>query len=36
MTETKEGKFQSSNICWIFERVIEDEKVRDYCRCRTY
>ena len=36
MTETKEGKFQSSNIYWIFERVTEDEKVRDYCRCRTY
>ena len=30
MTEEEE-QFQSSNICWICERLIEDEKVRDHC-----
>ena len=27
----KEEQFQSSNICWICEKLIEDEKVRDHC-----
>ena len=30
MTEEEE-EFQSSNICWICEKLIGDEKVRDYC-----
>ena len=30
MTEEEEN-FQSSNICWICEKVIDDEKVRDHC-----
>ena len=30
MTE-KEEQFQSSNKCWICEKFIEDEKVRDHC-----
>ena len=30
MTEEEE-QFQSSNICWICEKPIEDEKVRDHC-----
>ena len=30
MTEEEE-QFQSSNICWICEKLIEDEKVRDHC-----
>ena len=29
MTEEKE-QFQSKNICWICEKLIEDEKVRDH------
>ena len=33
MTKQQEEKFQSSNICWICEKIIEndDEKVRDHC-----
>ena len=33
MTEKEEEQFQSSNTCWIFEKLIEDdnEKVRDHC-----
>ena len=27
----KEEQFQSSNICWICEKLIVDEKVRDHC-----
>ena len=29
----KEEEFQSSNICWIWEKLIDDdnEKVRDHC-----
>ena len=27
----EEEKFQSSNMCWICEKLIDDEKVRDYC-----
>ena len=30
LTEEEE-KFQSSNICWICEKLIEYEKVRDLC-----
>ena len=30
MTEEEE-QFQSSNICWICEKFIEDEKARDHC-----
>ena len=30
MTEEEEN-FQSSNICWTCEKVIDDEKVRDHC-----
>ena len=30
MTEEEEH-FQSSNICWICEKLIDDEKVRDHC-----
>ena len=31
MTEKEEKQFQSSNICWICEKLIEEEKVRDHC-----
>ena len=33
MTEEEEKQFQSSNICWICEKLIEDDnrKVRDHC-----
>ena len=33
MTEKEEEEFQSSNTCWICEKLIEDdnEKVRDHC-----
>ena len=30
MTEEEE-QFQSNNMCWICEKVIDDEKVRDHC-----
>ena len=30
MTEEEE-QFQSSNVCWICEKLTEDEKVRDHC-----
>ena len=30
MTEEEE-QFQSSNICWIYEKRVQDEKVRDHC-----
>ena len=29
MTIEDEEKFQSSNGCWIYENLIEDEKLRD-------
>ena len=32
MTEKIEEDFQSSNTCWICEKLIEDEKLRDHCR----
>ena len=33
MSEKEEGQFQSSNICWICEKLIDDddEKARDHC-----
>ena len=33
MTENEEEKFPSSNTCWIYKKLIEDddEKVRDHC-----
>ena len=31
MTEKEEENFRSSNTCWICEKLIEDEKVRDHC-----
>ena len=30
MTEEEEN-FRSSNICWMCEKLIDDEKVRDHC-----
>ena len=34
MSEKEEEQFQSSNNCWICERLIDDdnEKVRDHCQ----
>ena len=33
MSEKEEEQFQLSNICWICEKLIDDddEKVRDHC-----
>ena len=33
MSEKEEEQFQSSNICWICKRLIDndDEKLRDHC-----
>ena len=33
MSEEEKEQFQSSNTCWICEKVIDDddEKVRDHC-----
>ena len=33
MNEKEEEQFQSSNICWICENIIDgdDENVRDHC-----
>ena len=33
MTEEQEERFQSSSMCWICKKLIEDdnEKVRDHC-----
>ena len=33
MSEEKEEQFQLSNVCWICEKLIDndDEKVRDHC-----
>ena len=31
MTEKEEQHSQSNNLCWIYEKPIEGEKVRDYC-----
>ena len=39
MTEEDEEQFQSSNTCWICEKLIDNEKVRDHChitrKCRS-
>ena len=31
MTEEEEKQFQLSKTCWICEKLIDDEKVRDHC-----
>ena len=31
MIEKEEEQFQSSNTCWICEKLIDNEKVRDHC-----
>ena len=31
MTQEEEEYFQSSNTCWICEKLIDDEKVRGHC-----
>ena len=31
MAEIEGEQFQPSNTCWICEKLIDDEKVRDYC-----
>ena len=33
MMSEEEGQFQSSNTCWICEKLIDDddEKIRDHC-----
>ena len=31
MAEKEGEQFQSSNTRWICEKLIDDEKVRDYC-----
>ena len=33
MSEKEEKQFQSSNICWICEKLIDDddEKIKDHC-----
>ena len=31
MTEEEEENFRSSNICWICEKLMDDEKIRDHC-----
>ena len=37
MSEEEEKQFQSSNVCWICEKLIddEDEKARDHCHITT-
>ena len=39
MTEEDEEQFQSSNTCWICEKLIGNEKIRDHChitrKCRS-
>ena len=36
MAEENEEKFQSSNTCWICEKLIDDEKARDGCHiCKS-
>ena len=38
MNEKEEENFRSSIICWIYEKLIDDEKVRNHChitgKCR--
>ena len=31
MTQEEEEQFQSSNTCWVCEKLIDDRKVRDHC-----
>ena len=31
MTDEEEENFPSSNICWICEKLMDDEKIRDHC-----
>ena len=31
MTEEEEENSLSSNTCWICEKLIEDQKIRDHC-----
>ena len=31
MNQKEEENFRSSNLCLVCEKLIEDEKVRDYC-----
>ena len=31
ITEEEEQHFQSSNICWIRKKLIDNEKLRDHC-----
>ena len=31
MTEEEAENFRSSNLCWICEKLIDDEKVIDHC-----
>ena len=31
MNQKEEENFRSSNLCWVCEKLIEDEKVRGYC-----
>ena len=31
MTEKEEKQFQSSDTCWICEKLIDDEKIRYHC-----
>ena len=31
MNKEENEQFQSNNICWICEKLIDDEKVRDHC-----
>ena len=31
MTEQQEEQFQSSNTCWICEKLIDDENIRYHC-----
>ena len=32
MTEDEKANFQLNNMCWICEKLIEDERVRDHCQ----
>ena len=34
MTQKEEENFRSSNTCWISEKLIDDEKVKDHCHSR--
>ena len=31
MTEKKEENFRSSDTCWIYEKLIEDENITGHC-----